>query len=329
MKRRLLDLLRCPDCAEPLDVRVTSERGCDIESGTLSCPRCAAEWPITDSIPRFVPADNYASSFGWQWQKFATTQLDSRSGLPISRERFYRYCGWKPEELNASLTLDAGCGSGRFAEIALDAGAELVAIDYSTAVDACRKNLGHSPALHLVQCDIRALPFAPGTFDYIYSLGVLQHTPDPREAFHCLTRKVRPGGRIAVDLYFKQIRTAFWPKYWLRPFLRRMNKERLYRLIERAVPVLLPISRFISRLPFGMKLRQLVPVANYERVYPLSPAQVREWAVLDTFDMLSPEHDHPQTARAVRRWFTEAGFRQFEVFRDGFLVGRGRKEQGG
>ena len=32
--------------------------------------------------------------------------------------------------------LDAGCGMGRFAEIALKIGAQVVALDYSNAVDA-------------------------------------------------------------------------------------------------------------------------------------------------------------------------------------------------
>jgi hypothetical protein len=66
-------------------------------------------------------------------------------------------------------------------------------------------------------------------------------------------------------------------------------------------------------------------VANYEGVYPLAPSQLREWAVLDTFDMFAPAHDHPQSAEDLQRWFREAGLAAVEVERLGFLVGRGRR----
>jgi hypothetical protein len=47
--------------------------------------------------------------------------------------------------------------------------------------------------------------------------------------------------------------------------------------------------------------------------------------VLDTFDMWSPIHDHPQSAATIGRWLAEAGLVDCEVYRVGHLVGRGRK----
>jgi hypothetical protein len=82
----------------------------------------------------------------------------------------------------------------------------------------------------------------------------------------------------------------------------------------------------VGRIPYvGRTLRYALPVVNYEGVYALSEAQLREWAVLDTFDMLAPEHDHPQSARSLRAWLEESGFRHVSVERMGFLVGRGRR----
>ena len=75
----------------------------------------------------------------------------------------------------------------------------------------------------------------------------------------------------------------------------------------------------------GSKLRYAIPVANYEGIYPLSPSQLRQWAVLDTFDMLAPAHDSPQSAATLRAWFTLAGLRDVEVFRAGHVVGRGTR----
>jgi hypothetical protein len=170
------------------------------------------------------------------------------------------------------------------------------------------------------------LPFSPGTFPRVYSLGVLQHTPNVRAAFLALALQLASGGCLVVDLYPKLWLNALWPKYWLRPLTKRLSPERLMRVVEAAVPLLLPLSHLIGRLPrFGRKLRYAVPVANYEGVYPLAPSQLREWAVLDTFDMFAPAHDHPQSAEDLQRWFREAGLAAVEVERLGFLVGRGRR----
>jgi hypothetical protein len=92
------------------------------------------------------------------------------------------------------------------------------------------------------------------------------------------------------------------------------------------VPVLLPISEFLGRIPVvGRKLRHLVPVSNYNGVFPLTAAQLREWAVLDTYDMLASAYDQPQSAATLRQWFQEQGFEEFEIFRKGHLIGRGRR----
>jgi hypothetical protein len=116
-----------------------------------------------------------------------------------------------------------------------------------------------------------------------------------------------------------------WPKYWLRAVTRRMPPQRLFALVQRAVPLLLPLTRAVGRVPVvGTKLRYAVPIASYEGVFPLSDVHHREWAVLDTFDMYSPVHDHPQTARTLERWLRELPLEDVSVRRLGFLVGRGR-----
>jgi SAM-dependent methyltransferase len=325
MKRELLDILRCPACGGTLQLNAVSASESEVEEGSLDCS-CGASFPILNAIPRFVGTANYGDSFGLQWNRFRTTQLDSHSGLPISRSRFYQYSGWQPDELKDALVLDVGCGAGRFTEISLAAGAQLVAIDLSNAVDACWSNFRNHPQLHVVQADLYALPFRPETFDRVYCFGVLQHTPDVDRAFHALPPVIRPGGKLAIDVYPKLWRNLFWSKYWLRPITEKIPKETLFRWVQRATPTLLKVSRMIGRIPMlGHYLRYLVPVVNYEGVYPLSERQLKEWAVLDTFDMLSPAHDQPQRRDRVLAWFQSARLANIEVERRGFLVGRATK----
>ena len=326
MKSELIDLLRCPQCQARFEVSDSTRDDGIIATATLKCRGPAGHrYPVVNSIPRFVPAENYANNFGFQWTKFRLTQLDSYSGTHITRDRFFASTGWDSKDLEGKRVLDVGCGAGRFAEIALSCGAEVVALDYSVAIDACWENNRNKGALHCVQGDIYHLPFAPGSFDYVYCLGVLQHTPDVESAFRALTSQPKPGGKLAVDVYPKLWQNLASGKDWIRPITKRMDRMKLFRFVENIiVPVFLPISVFIGRLPvLGRKLRRIVPVSNYEGVFPLSPRQLREWAVLDTYDMLAPTFDQPQTASTIRRWFENTGFRQVEVFRAGHLIGRG------
>ena len=73
----------------------------------------------------------------------------------------------------------------------------------------------------------------------------------------------------------------------------------------------------------GLGLKRLAPVANYDGILPLSESQHLEWSLLDTFDMLAPAYDQPQTPETVRRWLESAGLEQIEVLLAGHLVGRG------
>ena len=333
MKSELLSFLICPQSKEPLEVEeTTAQYGDDgeIEQGWLIVKEQGSRYPITNSIPRFVSQSNYADNFGMQWNHFAKTQLDSHSGHPISEERFWAATGWKPEELKGQWMLDVGCGSGRFAEIALNAGAKVVALDYSSAVDACLDNMKHHPNLHVIQGDVYSLPLKRGSFPFVYSLGVLQHTPNVRKAFSALPAMVESGGRLCADFYWNRLRTLLNPKYLLRPITKKMDQQRLFALLERRVPGLLRTSQAIGRIPvMGRYLKRVVPVVDYTEIYPLSPQQLEEWALLDTFDMLAPAYDRPLSVATVTDWFGKNGFQDIEVFHHGHLVGRGRKQETG
>lgn len=322
----LLKILACPDCHGDLAVTVTRETADGIENGTLRCLSCGQTFPIVNHVPRFVPADSYANSFGFQWNKFRKTQLDSQSGLPISRDRFFKESRWTPAELAGKRVLDIGCGAGRFAEIALSTGANVVAIDYSSAVDACFANLGPHPRLSVIQADVYRLPIKAGSFDYVYCFGVLQHTPDPHRAVLALAPPLKEGARLALDFYPRLAANVLWPKYWLRPFTSHVRQERLFAMVQWLVPKLLPLARVLAAVPlFGRRLRYLIPIMMYYGVFPLTAEQHREWAILDTFDMLAPAHDHPQTAASVQAWLAEAGMRDIDAAREGLVIGRAIK----
>ena len=126
------------------------------------CLNCAARFEIVRGVARFVDSQAYTGSFGFQWNHFAKSQLDSANGTTRSRDTFLEKTGFALEELRGKRILDAGCGMGRFAEIVAAAGAEVHAVDLSAAVDAAHDNLDGRGNINFYQADILNLPFAEG-----------------------------------------------------------------------------------------------------------------------------------------------------------------------
>ena len=309
MQLRLLQVLGCPKCSSELHCEPSenSETG-EIVSGQLTCPECGQVYPIEAGIPRFVLKDNYASSFGFQWNLFKSEQIDSVNGTTLSQNRFNAETGWTREWLRKKWILDLGCGAGRFLDVASNSDAEVVGVDISSAIDAAKSNLAGRKNVHFVQASIYELPFRPAVFDGCYCIGVVQHTPDPQRTIETLPRVLRPGGRIAITAYERKPWTMFYAKYWLRLLTRRMDKRKLLSRIKRAMPILFPVTNVLFRLPIvGRVLMFTIPVANYVNETSLTPKQRYDWAILDTFDMLSPEFDFPRTQKEVEEALTAGG----------------------
>lgn len=289
MKRSLLRHLVCPSCHGTLTLNVTAGDSQEIETGDLRCEPCTATYSIVRGVPRFVPGDAYVKNFSYQWNVHRTTQVDSLSGHQESHRTFFVKTGFE-ENLKDKLVLDVGCGTGRFAEIAAECGAEVIGIDLSYAVDAAYRNMGRRPGIHIVQADIFKLPFRPATFDAVYSIGVLHHTPSTHEAFKSVTPLVKAGGQIAI-----------WVYAWEGEYSENLDRVRrvtvhipqllLYALCWVAVPVLhamdrVPLIRRISgKIPTSVQGRGLV------------------WDVLDTFDSWAPRYQWKHTESELRGWF--------------------------
>jgi len=326
MYKKFASNLRCPTCKKTLKLKVLGEgKKEDILEGMLSCEKCETVFPIQKGIPRFVPLENYAASFGMQWNMFSDTQLDSVNETKISEDRFFEQTQW-PRKMDGQKILEAGCGMGRFSEIALSTEAECYSLDYSTAVDAARKNMKKNPNHCLVQASIYEIPFPKAFFDKIFCFGVLQHTPNVEKTFKSLEPYLKPGGELVIDVYAAPV-SWFHPRQILRPFTKRMNAKFLFKMVKIMAVPLLKISNVVAAIPkVGDVLRHAVPIANYKGRYKLTKKQIKEWAILDTFDWLSPEYEQPQRAATIERWFHESGFPDVHVERNvGIYIARATK----
>ena len=270
-------------------------------------------FPIVRGIPRFCPEDNYARNFGLQWNKFARTQIDEAVGeAGPSERRLLAETAWNAEDLKGVDILEVGSGAGRFTRPILQrTKANLWSVDFSDAVDA---NMATNGAIapdrfHLFQASIYELPFPPNSFDKVLCLGVLQHTPDFAQSVRALVQAAKPGGEIVVDFYaVKGFWTKIHAKYLLRPVTKRMDHDRLLRLIDKNADWMIALSNGLQRIGLGA-LTRFLPICDIRGTLPpgMPPEQLREWVVLDTFDMFSPEFDNPQPIGAVEKMFREAG----------------------
>jgi len=267
------------------------------------------KFPIIEGIPRFVDSENYATSFHFQWEKFAKTQLDKeKEGLSFSKQRFFAETLWKHQNLIGENILEVGSGAGRFSKVVLEQTlGNLYSVDYSGAVDTNRKNnIGIAPErFHLFQASVYELPFPDGSFDKVFCFGVLQHTPDFERSVKCLINKAKIGGEVVVDFYpINGWWTKIQSKYILRPITKRISHQRLFKLIEKNIDWLIKAHFILHRIGLGL-LTRFLPVCNIKETLPgqLSPEELREHSILDTFDMFSPEHDHPQRLKAVVKMF--------------------------
>jgi len=300
MKESLLRYLVCPGCARSFGLEVEARDEQEIERGRLHCQACTAAYPIINGIPRFVATDSYTKSFSLQWNIHRTTQVDSLAGHGESRKTFEMKTGFTDAELKGRLVLDVGCGTGRFMEIAADLGAEVVGVDLSYAVDAAYVNMGRRQGIHIVQADLLRMPLRPATFDAIYSIGVLHHTPSTRDAFLALPPLLKPAGIIAIWVYMWDGDYSVYLDR-VRSLTVHLPKPLLYGLCWIWVPLL----HALAKLPVLRRIATRIPTSDQHRGL--------RWDVLDTFDSYSPKYQWKHTEAEVREWFERADLEDVTV----------------
>ena len=260
---------------------------------------------------------SYADSFGFQWERYQRTQLDTEDSRQ-SETDFRKRTGFTPGALRGKLVLDVGCGMGRFAEVATRWGARVVGVDLSAAAQVAARNLADREFIAL-QADVFALPFALESFDYIYSIGVLHHTPDCENAVKALPPYLKPGGSLAVWLYSGYNK---WYRFsdLYRKMTPRLPPRLLHGILSIAVPALNGLDRGLRIVPFiGRPIAGIV-----HHVFPVNRNPKPEWRVLDTFDWYSPRYQSKHTYEQVFRWFESCGLEDLHVV-DVPIAVRGRK----
>jgi SAM-dependent methyltransferase len=330
MRRSALDSFACLKCRNGFRVSSTTSEDSatgEIAEGVLECTQCHATVPVVRHLPRFVSSESYAGNFGFQWNRFSTIQVDEVMHNDLSRDRFYKTTGW-PTRMEGQRILEAGCGAGRFTQLALETGAEVFSFDLSSAVEAAWRNNSSAPKLTMFQASIYEIPLQQGSFDKIFCMGVLQHCPDVRAAFQSLLPFLRPGGEVVVDVYEKE--TGFPSlKRIVRPILTPLGTERIYKLLKFLIPPAFELKKALHQVPvIGPKVGKLIPIGPISHAPRLiyTDEELKQVKILSALDMYSPVYDQPQSMETMRQWFAEAGLAEVELKRgDNGIDAKGKR----
>lgn len=336
MKRDLTAALRCVDCGEPLAFAAGEH---DARNGALRCGR-GHQAPLIEGVPRLLPRTSAASlvvqhpaffarypdlrpadargsasesvrtqrAFGDEWQRF-----------PELHEAHRRIFDWyfegsEPLRWKGLRVLDAGCGMGRWLHFARKAGAEVVGMDVSAAIDVAAARDGDGA--DFVQADLRFPPFAPESFDLVYSLGVVHHLEEPLVGVRAIAKLVRPGGELRLYVY-RTLDDEPFPTQLLFAMvtaLRRMT-TRLPFVAVHAVSWLVAAAatvlflwprRLLRRWSWGERLTRGLPLVHYADV----PFRM---VVSEQFDRLVAPIEGRFSREEVEGWLRDSGLEVIAV----------------
>ena len=346
MKRRLLDLLVCPSCSgsfvltpeleEPRPGSAAAGYETEIIEGMLACAGCGHAYPIINAIPRILDPDllgrmepRYPDYFTRHGRP--TTATASPDALGETLDSFTRQrldlappgpefiAQWRahlakvlgpeltPEQIDGRLVLDAGCGFGRHVFTAVELGAEVVGMDLSGAVDVAFRNTQHLDRAHIVQTNLYRPPFAQGTFDIVWSFGVLHHLPDPREGFRVIARLARPvGGLVAIWVYGYEGMAFTYRLSHLRP-IRRLVAGRSARSKVRASQAIAAALSAAYWTPLGVLDR--LGFRKRIELLPLSEQIQHNWSarVAAVHDRVATPITHYHDRAELEAWFEDIG----------------------
>jgi SAM-dependent methyltransferase/uncharacterized protein YbaR (Trm112 family) len=311
--------------------------GLDVEVGALLCRPCRHWFPVTRGLPVLLPyrtplSEHFArdcgahlarvapgytapdrepvpgerfvmSSFSVEWLEYDFDGVIWEMSYEDHDRRFQSELGRYAPRAGDGMFLELGCGIGITTSLAHERyGVDAVGVDLSLAALRAAARYRANPFLHFVQASVFHLPFAPETFQVVYSRGVLHHTYSTREAFRALATYCRPGGSLYLWVYgpgsvddnaFRRV------LYGAEKVVRRALRGRSGGL---AKVILAPVA--LGYLAFnGIRHWRSPVIQRYNFRRALHAAR----------DRFTPEYAHRQDEREVAGWFREAGFEEVEV----------------
>lgn len=347
MKKELLQTIICPLCKIPFSLRVFEGEGERVKQGLLKCQQ-GHFFPIINSIPRiltgnlrelicaqfpgffakykeFLPVKGCpwrgsqraaldsslqkkktAQSFGYEWTKFSEMLPDWEKNFKWYFEPL-PFLGW----LKGKIALELGCGKGRHIFYAAKYAKEIIAVDLSSAIDSAFYNNRGKDNVHFIQADVFNLPFRNSCFDFVYSIGVLHHLPDPEAGFKALLKLLKIEGGILIYIYHSFSKRSF--HYY---GVKLLNRARLlttkmsHKLLDFLCYPMAALSYLIFVLPCKIFIKKETRFSWPLKFYVDYPFRV---LLNDTFDRFATPIENRYSREEALGWFQRAGLKNINI----------------
>jgi len=251
-----------------------------------------------------------AEGFGREWSTFRQGEDElSATQRQAIFGNYFAVFPWDRLPPGGGTGIDVGCGSGRWAVLVAPRVAHLHLLDASPeALAVARDNLAGDANISFHCASVSDIPLPDASQDFAYSLGVLHHVPDTRQAIIDIARKLKPGAPLLLYLYY-----AFDNRpAWFRAVWRASNAIR--RVVSHMPPAMqLVVSRIIATLiywPLARGARLVEMIGLSPATLPLAWYRDKAFYVMrtDAYDRFCTRLEQRFTRREIESMLTEGGF---------------------
>jgi len=234
--------------------------------------------------------------FGEQWLKYRDI-----SGFFGSMDLFTDivFPFLRPDEIKGCKVAEIGSGSGRIVNMLLESGVQhIVAVEPSDAFAVLVRNIRNYEKVTCLKITGDQLP-EYGDLDYVFSIGVLHHIPDPKPVVEAAYKALKPGGHHLVWLYGEEGNALYLTV--LKPFRALTNK-----LPHPILSILVWIIYFPTRL--YVKLCQRFPLHLRDYMLHVFGKMSPEKQRLIIYDQLNPAYAKYYTRQEAINLLEDEGF---------------------
>lgn len=250
-------------------------------------------------------------SFGEEWLKFQhfSDEMIARCG-----EEYFDLISDDIINKNTYI-LDIGCGTGRWTKYLTGRANFIEAIDPSNSIFAADNLLNTISNVRLAKAGIESIPFNDETFDFVMSVGVLHHTPNPAKAMIDCVKKVKKGGYFYCYLYHNLESKNWFSKalFWSGELVRKM----VCRLPMSTKAFVCDILAVVVYLPLILWVRLLIKLGFKKTALkmPLGAYHNKSFFIIrnDSLDKFGTKLEHRYSKEEIESMMLKAGLKNIQI----------------